>query len=233
VATFHTAFSRFPTFPLSQQKYVEPGISHKIGQTVSPMKWSSVDVSRISWGRFSSSWPRRWLFGCLGDVQFIPSIPFPLARHSHMQTVSALDCFAYIPATAPTDGRWLMVRQLVTMAIRFLKAPWLNSGQIEHLTCPNAVQRSPFQQHKPSALAFIAATRRKNIIYLTGQRISWMNTHHFDNFIHLKIPKKCFYIQLFIFWKVNMLQIYLDSDMLVINSIPRMTVNQNILIYTV
>jgi len=30
-----------------------------------------------------------------------------------------------------------------------------------------------------------------------------------------------------------MLQIYLDSDRLVINSIPRMTVNQNILIYTV
>jgi len=73
----------------------------------------------------------------------------------------------------------------------------------------------------------------KNIIYFTGQRISWMNTHHFDNFIDLKIPKKCFYIQLFIFWKVNMLQIYLDSDMLVINSIPGMTVNQNILIYTV
>jgi len=150
-----------------------------------------------------------------------------------MQTVSALDCFAYIPATAPTDGRWLMVRQLVTMAIRFLKAPWLNSGQIEHLTCPNAVQRSPFQQHKPSALAFIAATQGKNFIYFTGQRILWMNTHHFDNFINLKISKKYFYIQLFIFGKVNMLQLYLDSDMLVINSIPRMTVNQNILIYTV
>lgn len=132
---------------------------------VSPMKWSSpVDSQSAAFlgALFSSAWPLRWPLWMSWRYAAHPghplrrAIPFHFpGQHTRMKRWVLFTVFAYIPATAPTDGWWrpilrlvfvlvvlVWVSVLVTMGIRSLKAPWLYSGQIGYLTCSNAAQIS-------------------------------------------------------------------------------------------